>query len=79
MNNLIHDLCENVYYSEESIDFAYVLEIEREDFAKGLEKLKLYNDEDLPEVLIKSGYKKKDIIEFFEDVLRGSNNYMITL
>lgn len=81
MNNLIHDLCENVYYSEDSIDFAYTLEIERLDFEKGLKKLKQYKDEDLPEALVKSGYTKKDVIEFFEDVLKGSdpNDYMIAL
>lgn len=82
MNNLIHDLCENVCYSDDSMEFAYILKIERVDFEKGLKKLKSYKDEDLPEALIKSGYTKKDVIKFFEDVLKyndPNDYYVITL
>lgn len=81
MNCFIEELFEEVFYSDEYIEYSNVIEIERENFDKGLEKLKSYSDKDLPKSIVESGYTKDDLVKFFEEVRKccDPDNYLICL
>lgn len=81
MNCFIKELFEDVFYSDECIEYSDVIEIEWRSFDKGFEILKSYSDTDLPKAFIERGVTKDDLVRFFEEVREHSDpdNYLITL